>query len=100
MQARGALDFNRYFEEKYNDFYINKAWQEIKKCINYLGDIENKDRYTFNEDAKEIFFQTLSYCLDHKKSICFDVKIKRLKYRIFKKIYDYTRKRLIRKKYI
>ena len=98
IQAQSFLDYDLYFERKYHEFFMNKMWDEIKKCISYLSNVSATSDLDLREEAKEKFANCLSVCMTEHKLLTIEKKQpKKLKYRIMKKIYDYCHKKLMRK---
>ncbi len=98
IQAQAFLDYNEYFDYVYNDYFINKANDELKKCLFYLDNIFYKKNGEISEEAQKKFFNAIKYCCDNKKLIKLkkDKKIK-LKYRIIMMAYNYCKKKLFKK---
>lgn len=101
IQAQSFLDYDLYFEKEYHAIFMNKMWGELKRCISYLSTMSSCSDLSLRNEAQEKFANCLRICVsereildmgeEHKK------KIKKLKYLIMKKIYDYCRKKLKRK---
>lgn len=102
IQAQSFLDYDIYLDKKYHTFFINKVWTEIKRCISYLSNISETKDLDLREEAKEKFANCLSVCMSEHEilDIAKPVKIKKLKYRIMKKLYDILKKKLRKKGYI
>ena len=104
IQAQAFLDYDLYFEKEYHAIFMNKMWDELKRCILYLSTISSGSDLNLRDEAQEKFANCLHVCiseheiLDMSKSS--QKKIKKLKYRIMKKIYDYCQKKLRKKGYI
>ena len=97
IQARCFMDYDRYFDGRYHQFFIGKAWKEICHCLSCLN--QAKENQSFCLEAREKFFDVLTICLNHKKEInlILHPQLKKLKYRLIKKIYDWAAYKLRKK---
>ena len=109
LQAQAYLDYDEYFERKYHVFFTNKVWLEIKECISLLGHISRNEDLVIKDEAKGKFVNCLLVCMAENSIINIDkpvlnidkpVLIKKFRYRMMKRIYDYLKKKLRKKGYI
>lgn len=86
IQAQSFIDYDRFFEEQYHNFFINKAWREIKICLKYLRLIRKKEKTIFRKEAQDKFFYCLSVCMQNKKILNSYVqrKIEKFKNKIYR----------------
>lgn len=101
IQAQCYLDYNAYFEDKYDAFFSNEAYKTLSCCVTALNEL-NQD-FSLSDLHREMFFNVASWLHKKRKLIsAFDdvkpngKKVK-LKYRILLFIYDKMRKRLRKK---
>lgn len=100
-RGQAFIDFNEYFDNRYNDFFIKSAYISFKKCINNLNNI-SEESVNFSDESQQKFFNVLKICshypniINHKENI----KIKNIKYKVLLCIYEYCKKKLTVKDYI
>lgn len=104
IQAQCYLDYNAYFEDKYNAFFFYEAYKNLSLCVVALNEL-NQD-FAFADYIKEMFFNVASSCHKNRELIsAFNdagakgKKIK-LKYRIMLFVYNKIRKRLQKKRLV
>ena len=99
IQAQAFLDYDTYFDKKYHTFFMNKVWEEIKKCTLFLSETTSAKDLDLRQEAKEKFVHCLLACVNERDILNFQktAKIKKIKYRIMKRIYDILKKKLQKK---
>ena len=62
-QAQTVIDYNEYYEHKYENFFIKSAWNALNVAMNFVKTVP--PNITFAKDARESFFNALTECLKH-----------------------------------
>jgi len=98
IQAQSYLDWNRYYDGKYQQFFVNRIYEELKHCIRFLNEFMDEEKYSIRDEAKDKFFNCLSFCHENKKLLTLSIKApQKIKYKWMLKIYQYLRKKLRKK---
>lgn len=101
IQAQCYIDYNEYFENTYKDFFIKKAYIDLKNAFNTA--LNDDKLNNIEEIYKEMFFNVLIKCSQEREIILSENiqqrKIK-FKYKILLKLYKYCKKKLLKKGYI
>ena len=95
INAQCILDWNEYYDKKYNSFFLQKAYKEWKACLEYLENLTYA-RYYLKQDTQAIFFAVFEQLVKEHMVIEYP-KIKKWKYKIMYKIYTCCREKLKRK---
>ncbi|MCR8701965.1 MULTISPECIES: glycosyltransferase [Campylobacter] len=102
IEAQSYLDYNEYFENKYCSFFINKSFERLQKCLQFLKRMDKT--IEFPDDIQKIFFQVLKKCYENSLLIQKEKhqlkKAKKIKYKILIYIYKYCHQKLLKKGYI
>ncbi len=92
IQAQCFLDYNEYFDRKYNNFFISRAYTEWCKCVKILRD--SKAPINITPDGQQIFFAVFNACMQNIDLITPAKRPKKLRHRIMLKIYNKLNRKL------
>lgn len=67
IQAQTYLDYNEYFEGKYNTFFLNKSYEYFNLSLDLI--ISMNYSGNFSKQIKEIFFNALNIYYENKRLI-------------------------------
>lgn len=104
IQAQCCLDYNEYFECKYEEAFLYKTYQGLKKGLTLLNSMTfSKD---ISEDIQKKFFNVLQTCSQKRQLIVDYIKVKKgfkkakLKYKLLLFVYNKLKKKLMKKELI
>jgi len=100
IQAQSYLDYDIYFDKKYHAFFMNKVWNEIKRCISCLYEVSTNQDLALREEAKEKFANCLLACMAEREVLDMNRASKKkikFKYKLFLFLYNLLGKKLRRK---
>lgn len=103
LLAQGNIDYYRFFDNKYDNYFITKANDELKSAIKYLENLNDyctEKAAEISDEFMLIFSNVLNICYKNKNSIVRREKPKRLKYRIMLNIYNLLKQKLQKKNII
>ena len=92
IQAQTLIDYNEYFEHRYEEFFIKSAWKNIQTAIEYIK--TPHENATFSTESQNAFFSALTICMQHSDLLLKSQKPKKLKDKIMLPIYKYCHKKL------
>ena len=99
VQAQTFVDYNEYFEYKYNDFFIKSAWGALNVAMDFIK--HPQPNTTISIEAQNAFFSALIECLKHIDLLITEKpKPRKLKDKILFKIYKLCQKKLQSKRLI
>ncbi len=93
IQAQTLIDYNEYFEHKYNDFFIKSAWGALNVAMDFIK--QPQPNATFSVESQNAFFSALTECM--KNTDLLVQKPQKLKDKIRLKIYTKLQKKLTSK---
>ena len=93
VQAQTFVDYNEYFEYKYNDFFIKSAWGALNVAMDFIK--HPQPNTTISIEAQNAFFSALIECLKHIDLLITEKpKPRKLKDKLLFKIYKLCQKKL------
>lgn len=94
INAQCYLDYNEYYEYKYNSFFMNAAYREFLHCVELLSKLELSESAFANELDKKRFFNVLMQCLANKDILTNQINecVPKLNRNIFRSVYNKLRK--------
>ncbi|SJZ66738.1 Glycosyl transferase family 2 [Treponema berlinense] len=88
IQMQSLYDYNRYYNDEYKSFFVNKMYYELREILKKFTDCYlNFDTFKLKEEELKQLNNLYDYLICNKKNINFPKK----------KIYDFTIKEIIKK---
>ena len=100
IQAQCYLDYNAFYEYKYNTFFISRAYQSLLRAADSLKNLPNQE-LNFSKDIQNAFFNILHTCSRHPSLLQNEQRRKlkklKIKYKILYFLCRYCREKLQKK---